>query len=176
MTSTSVVPVIAFSFLFATSLGPSGAAAGAKKSSSSSGARLGNSLDDDELIPSYECAKRSRDWTARCLVPMTNYQMSLDLCGTNQTPDEKLVQQCVRELYILGKSCPQPTMADAAKEMMYHKKPPPPPPASASATPTKPTRKRAVTSNPLHNDLPSLSKAFNSGKGNVGGKKQNFDL
>uniref|UniRef100_T1D522 Putative proline rich salivary secreted peptide n=1 Tax=Psorophora albipes TaxID=869069 RepID=T1D522_9DIPT len=173
MTSTSVVPVIALSFLFATSLCPS--AAVAKKASSSGGARLGNNLDDDELIPSYECAKRSRDWTARCLVPMTNYQMSLDLCGTNQTPDEKLVERCVRELYILGKSCPQPSMADAAKEMMYHKKPPPPPPVAA-ANPTKPTRKRAVTPNPLRADLPGLNKAFNSGKGGLGGGKQNFDL
>uniref|UniRef100_A0A8D8GN61 (northern house mosquito) hypothetical protein n=1 Tax=Culex pipiens TaxID=7175 RepID=A0A8D8GN61_CULPI len=98
-----------------------------------SGHNLEQSLDD-ELIASYECPGRSRDWTVRCLVPTTNYQLTVDLCGTKKKTDKKLIERCIRELYILSKSCPQPSMVEAAKEMLYHKGPPPPPPQPAGPT------------------------------------------
>ncbi|XP_019562504.3 uncharacterized protein LOC109430866 [Aedes albopictus] len=172
MTSRRMVPVkltIAVGFLFTVSVCSSSMTA--KKSPSSTGrARSVESGLDDELIPSYECAHRSRDWTMRCMVPVTNFQMSLDLCGTNQTPDKNHVQNCVKELYILGKSCPQTSMMDAAKEMMHQKGPPPPPPAPQTTKPKKPKAKKL-----LENSLPHLSKAYS--KGTVGGKKkEKFDL
>ncbi|EAT39419.1 AAEL008766-PA [Aedes aegypti] len=73
---------IAVGFLFAVSVCPPSTAA--KKSTSAARTRSLESSLDDELIPSYECAHRSRDWTLRCMVPVTNFQMSLDLCGTKQ--------------------------------------------------------------------------------------------
>ncbi|EAT39416.1 AAEL008766-PB [Aedes aegypti] len=158
---------IAVGFLFAVSVCPPSTAA--KKSTSAARTRSLESSLDDELIPSYECAHRSRDWTLRCMVPVTNFQMSLDLCGTKQKPDEHHVQGCVKELYILGKSCPQTSMMDAAKEMMHQKSPPPPP------SPSKSKPKKPQPTNPLENSLPQLSKAYSTGK-NSGKKKEKFDL
>uniref|UniRef100_A0A2M3ZE31 Putative proline rich salivary secreted peptide n=1 Tax=Anopheles braziliensis TaxID=58242 RepID=A0A2M3ZE31_9DIPT len=81
---------------------------------------------DDELFPIYECDKRTRDWTKRCLVEMTNAQLSLDLCGTGEKPDHSFVKRCVRQLKAIGKSCPQPApVADMANDMLIHNAPPP---------------------------------------------------
>uniref|UniRef100_A0A2M3ZE04 Putative proline rich salivary secreted peptide n=1 Tax=Anopheles braziliensis TaxID=58242 RepID=A0A2M3ZE04_9DIPT len=81
---------------------------------------------DDELFPIYECDKRTRDWTKRCLVEMTNAQLSLDLCGTGKKPDQSFVKRCVRQLKAIGKSCPQPApVADMANDMLIHNAPPP---------------------------------------------------
>ncbi|XP_049297171.1 uncharacterized protein LOC125771031 [Anopheles funestus] len=80
---------------------------------------------EDELFPIYECDERSRDWTLRCLVPLTNAQMSVDLCQTGESPDQHVLQRCAKELQILGQSCPQPVaVADIAKNMQIHKPPP----------------------------------------------------
>uniref|UniRef100_A0A2M4ANK3 Putative proline rich salivary secreted peptide n=1 Tax=Anopheles triannulatus TaxID=58253 RepID=A0A2M4ANK3_9DIPT len=96
---------------------------------------------DDELFPIYECDKRTRDWTTRCLVEMTNAQLSLDLCGTGKKPDQSYVQRCVRQLKAIGKSCPQPApVADMADDMIIHN-PPPPLPLSPNA-PKLPTVKK----------------------------------
>ncbi|XP_055607055.1 uncharacterized protein LOC129754848 [Uranotaenia lowii] len=122
-----------------------------KKSSSSSSRNLESKLDD-ELIPSYECQQRSRDWTIRCLVPSTNYQLSVDLCGTNEKPNKKLLERCAQELYILSKSCPQPSMMDAAREMMHNKAPPPPPPTSAAINRGKQQQRPAIP-DPLRDSI-----------------------
>uniref|UniRef100_A0A182WLW5 Proline rich salivary secreted peptide n=1 Tax=Anopheles minimus TaxID=112268 RepID=A0A182WLW5_9DIPT len=82
---------------------------------------------EDELFPIYECDERSRDWTLRCLVPLTNAQMSLDLCKTGENPDQQFLHRCAKELQILGQSCPQPVaVADIARNMQAHKPPPMP--------------------------------------------------
>uniref|UniRef100_A0A2M4C1N0 Putative proline rich salivary secreted peptide n=1 Tax=Anopheles marajoara TaxID=58244 RepID=A0A2M4C1N0_9DIPT len=92
-------------------------------------------------FPIYECDKRTRDWTTRCLVEMTNAQLSLDLCGTGKKPDQSYVQRCVRQLKAIGKSCPQPApVADMADDMIIHN-PPPPLPLSPNA-PKLPTVKK----------------------------------
>ncbi|XP_062550555.1 uncharacterized protein LOC134215359 [Armigeres subalbatus] len=169
MTSRRTVPVkltIAVGVLFLVSVCYPSLAA---RKSSSSSARMLESSFDDELIPSYECSHRSRDWTMRCMVPVTNFQMSLDLCGTKQKPDESHIQRCVKELYILGKSCPQTSMIDAAKEMMHQKGPPPPPKQAPSKV------KKPKLPAPLENSLPKLSKAYSKGKISDK-KKEKFDL
>uniref|UniRef100_A0A182LYM7 Uncharacterized protein n=1 Tax=Anopheles culicifacies TaxID=139723 RepID=A0A182LYM7_9DIPT len=76
-------------------------------------------------FPIYECDERSRDWTVRCLVPLTNAQMSVDLCKTGENPDQQFLNRCAKELQVLGLSCPQPVaVADIAKNMQVHKPPP----------------------------------------------------
>ncbi|XP_035785746.1 uncharacterized protein LOC118463338 [Anopheles albimanus] len=101
-----------------------------------------NNIDsDDDLFPIYECDERTRDWTKRCLVQMTNAQLSLDLCGTGEKPDQPYVQRCVRQLKAIGKSCPQPApVADMANDMMIHK--PPPPPLSPNAPKLRTAKKQ----------------------------------
>ncbi|XP_050075874.1 uncharacterized protein LOC126563287 [Anopheles maculipalpis] len=80
---------------------------------------------EDELFPIYECDERSRDWTIRCLVPLTNAQMSVDLCKTGEDPDQQFLIRCAKDLQILGQSCPQPgPVVDIAKNMQVHKPPP----------------------------------------------------
>ncbi|XP_053676256.1 uncharacterized protein LOC128726467 [Anopheles nili] len=82
---------------------------------------------DDELFPIYECDERSREWTKRCLVPLTNVQLSVDLCGTGELPDQTFLKRCAKDLQILGDSCPQPApVADLARNMQTHKPPPAP--------------------------------------------------
>ncbi|XP_040157380.1 uncharacterized protein LOC120896922 [Anopheles arabiensis] len=94
---------------------------GAKKSS------MDNNFLEDELFPIYECDERSRDWTTRCLVPLTNAQMSVDLCKTGERHDQHFLKRCAKELQILGQSCPQPvSVSDLAKNMQDHKPPPMP--------------------------------------------------
>ncbi|XP_055534240.1 uncharacterized protein LOC129723815 [Wyeomyia smithii] len=83
--------------------------------------------DDDELIPVDECSQRSRDWTLRCLVPVTNFQMAIDLCGTKQKPAKNFIKQCLKQLTITGKSCPQLSMMETASAMARNGKPPPAP-------------------------------------------------
>ncbi|XP_052897858.1 uncharacterized protein LOC128304690 [Anopheles moucheti] len=87
--------------------------------------KASSSSIEDELFPIYECDERSRDWTLRCLVPLTNAQMSVDLCKTGENPDQHFLKRCAKELQILGQSCPQPVaVADIAKNMQVHKPPP----------------------------------------------------
>ncbi|XP_053663981.1 uncharacterized protein LOC128713145 [Anopheles marshallii] len=87
--------------------------------------RTSSSSIEDELFPIYECDERSRDWTLRCLVPLTNAQMSVDLCKTGENPDQLFLKRCAKELQILGQSCPQPVaVADIARNMQVHKPPP----------------------------------------------------
>ncbi|XP_035911435.1 uncharacterized protein LOC118511906 [Anopheles stephensi] len=93
----------------------------AKKSSP----KAGEHSVDDELFPIYECDERSRAWTVRCLVPLTNAQLSVDLCKTGENPDQQFLVRCAKELQILSQSCPQPVaLADIAKNMQVHKPPP----------------------------------------------------
>ncbi|KAL1399326.1 hypothetical protein pipiens_008301 [Culex pipiens pipiens] len=138
-----------------------------------SGHNLEQSLDD-ELIASYECPGRSRDWTVRCLVPTTNYQLT--------KTDKKLIERCIRELYILSKSCPQPSMVEAAKEMLYHKGPPPPPPqpAAAAAGPTSrfrsPGRNRPSSPVDAISGLPVVRAPTKKLKGGKKKSKDPFDL
>ncbi|XP_052861479.1 uncharacterized protein LOC128268429 [Anopheles cruzii] len=99
---------------------------------------------DEDLFPVYECDKRSRNWTLRCLVPLTNFQLSLDLCRTNEKPDKAHVHRCAQELKALGKSCPQTaSVADMANNMILHS-PPPPLPDSPNA-PKVPKKARKQT-------------------------------
>uniref|UniRef100_A0A182IL58 Uncharacterized protein n=1 Tax=Anopheles atroparvus TaxID=41427 RepID=A0A182IL58_ANOAO len=87
---------------------------------------------DDELFPIYECDDRSRAWTKRCLVPLTNAQLSIDLCGTGEKVDLTFVKRCAKELQILAQSCPQPgPVSTLAQDMLDHN-PPPARPASPS--------------------------------------------
>ncbi|XP_058123108.1 uncharacterized protein LOC131294132 [Anopheles ziemanni] len=89
----------------------------------------GSSLNDD-LFPIYQCDDRSRAWTKRCLVPLTNAQLSLDLCGTGEKVELTFVKGCAKELQILAKSCPQPgPLSSMAMDMFVHN----PPPARPSA-------------------------------------------
>ncbi|XP_050090133.1 uncharacterized protein LOC126574156 [Anopheles aquasalis] len=113
---------------------------------------------DDELYPIYECDKRTRDWTTRCLVEMTNAQLSVDLCGTGEKPDPSYVQRCVRQLKAIGKSCPQPApVADMANDMMNHN-PPPPPPLSPNAPKQRTAKKeqQKKLNKPYEKDVLSL--------------------
>ncbi|KFB50857.1 hypothetical protein ZHAS_00019200 [Anopheles sinensis] len=88
------------------------------------------SSHDDELFPIYQCDDRSRAWTKRCLVPLTNAQLSLDLCGTGEKVELTFVKGCAKELQILAKSCPQPgSVSSMAMDMFVHN----PPPARPSA-------------------------------------------
>uniref|UniRef100_A0A182QG68 Proline rich salivary secreted peptide n=1 Tax=Anopheles farauti TaxID=69004 RepID=A0A182QG68_9DIPT len=82
---------------------------------------------EDELFPIYECDERSREWTVRCLVPLTNAQLSVDLCKTGKKTEQDVLKKCAKELQILGQSCPQPgPVVEIAKDMQFHKPPPPP--------------------------------------------------
>uniref|UniRef100_A0A2M3YW95 Putative proline rich salivary secreted peptide n=1 Tax=Anopheles nuneztovari TaxID=30067 RepID=A0A2M3YW95_9DIPT len=118
-----------------------------------------NKIDpDDELFPIYECDKRTRDWTMRCLVEMTNAQLSVDLCGTGEKPDPSYVQRCVRQLKAIGKSCPQPApVADMANDMMMHN-PPPPLPLSPNAPKLRTAKKeqKKKQDKPYEKDVLSL--------------------
>uniref|UniRef100_A0A1Q3EUC5 Putative proline rich salivary secreted peptide n=1 Tax=Culex tarsalis TaxID=7177 RepID=A0A1Q3EUC5_CULTA len=147
-----------------------------KAPKTSSGHNLERSLDD-ELIASYECPGRSRDWTVRCLVPTTNYQLTVDLCGTKKKPDKKLVEKCIRELYILSKSCPQPSMMEAAKEMLYHKAPPPPPQTAASPNSrfSSPGRNRPSSQVDAIYGLPVVGNPSKKAKGGKKKKKKSKD-
>uniref|UniRef100_A0A182N235 Uncharacterized protein n=1 Tax=Anopheles dirus TaxID=7168 RepID=A0A182N235_9DIPT len=76
-------------------------------------------------FPIYECDERSRDWTVRCLVPLTNAQLSVDLCNTGAKKDLDILKRCAKELQILGQSCPQSApVVEIAKNMQTHKPPP----------------------------------------------------
>uniref|UniRef100_A0A2M4DRL0 Putative proline rich salivary secreted peptide n=1 Tax=Anopheles darlingi TaxID=43151 RepID=A0A2M4DRL0_ANODA len=117
-----------------------------------------NKIDqDDDLFPIYKCDTRTRDWTQRCLVQMTNAQLSLDLCRTGEKPDQPYVQRCVRQLKAIGKSCPQPApVADIAKDMMMHN--PPPPPSSPNAPKLRKAKKEKTKKldKPYDKDVLSL--------------------
>lgn len=98
-----------------------------------------------------------------------------------QKTDKKLIERCIRELYILSKSCPQPSMVEAAKEMLYHKGPPPPPPQPAApAGPTSRFRSasRNRPSSPVDaiSGLPVVGAPTKKLKGGKKKRKDPFDL
>ncbi|KAL9700198.1 hypothetical protein quinque_003639 [Culex quinquefasciatus] len=107
-----------------------------------------------------------------------NLERSLD---DELKTDKKLIERCIRELYILSKSCPQPSMVEAAKEMLYHKGPPPPPPQPAA--PAGPTSRfqsasRNRPSSPVDaiSGLPVVGAPTKKLKGGKKKRKDPFDL